>query len=72
MRTILLPLVATIAGIFRTRSALQLEILALRQQLAVLIRIEKKRPRVRLSDRLFMVAAMANLVSPESAGREQG
>ena len=53
MRTILLPLVATIAGIFRTRSALQLEILALRQQLAVLIRIEKKRPRVRLSDRLF-------------------
>ena len=35
MKTILVPLLATLAGLLRNRALLHLEILALRQQLAV-------------------------------------
>jgi putative transposase len=52
---LLLSLIAAARGFFRSRTAIALEILALRQQLAVL---KRKRPRPRLSplDRLFWTA----------------
>ena len=55
MKTILIPLLATFAGLLRSRAVLHLEILALRQQLAMVTAREHKRLRFRLSERLFWV-----------------
>ena len=55
MKTILIPLLATLAGLLRSRAVLHLEILALRQQLAMVTAKEHKRLRFRLSERLFWV-----------------
>ena len=55
MKTILRPLLATLAGIFRSRALLQLEILALRQQLAMITARDRKRLRFRRRERLFWV-----------------
>ena len=55
MKTILLPLLATLASIFRSRALLQLEILALRQQLAMITQRDRKRLRFRRRERLFWV-----------------
>ena len=55
MKTILRPLLATVAGIFRSRALLQLEILALRQQLAMITARDRKRLRFRRRERLFWV-----------------
>ncbi len=55
MKTILLPLLATLAGLLRNRAVLHLEILALRQQLAMLTHKDRKRLRFRLRERLFWV-----------------
>lgn len=54
MRTILFLLFATLRDTFRRRAALQLELLAQRQQLAVLTR-KTARPCLRSADRLFWV-----------------
>ena len=54
MRTILFLLFATLRDTFRRRAALQLELLAQRQQLAVLKR-KTARPCLRSADRLFWV-----------------
>ncbi len=55
MKTILIPLLATLAGLLRSRAVLHLEILALRQQLAMVTAREHKRLRFRLCERLFWV-----------------
>ncbi len=55
MRTVLVPLIYMVVASVRSRAALQLEILALRQQLAVLQHATPRRPRLRPADRLFWV-----------------
>jgi len=53
MRTVLIPLLHTLAAAVRSRAALHLEILALRQQLAVLNHTRPRRPHLRPVDRFF-------------------
>ena len=55
MKTVLLPLFATLTGLFRSRALLHLEILALRQQLATLATRNRRRPRTRHHERLFWI-----------------
>ena len=55
VRTIVIPLLHTLAAAFRSRAPLQLEILALRQRLAVLHHGRPRRPHLRLADRLFWI-----------------
>ena len=55
MKTILRPLLATLTGVFRSRALLHLEILALRQQLAMVTQRDRKRIRSRRRERLFWV-----------------
>jgi hypothetical protein len=55
MRTLLIPLLHTLAAAVRSRAALHLEILALRQQLAVLHYGGPKRSHLRPVDRFFWV-----------------
>ena len=55
MKTLLLPLLTTAAGLFRNRALLHLEILALRQQLAMIAERDCKRLRFRRRERLFWV-----------------
>ncbi len=55
MKTILRPLLATLAGLFRSRAVLHMEILALRQQLAMVTERDGKRLRFRRRERLFWV-----------------
>ncbi len=55
MKTIFLPLLATLAGFLRSRAVLHLEILALRQQLAMVAARDRKRLRFRRPERLFWV-----------------
>lgn len=52
MRTVGRAILSFFAAFFRTRAALQLEILALRHQLAVAQR-SVKRPRLKPADRIF-------------------
>jgi hypothetical protein len=51
----LTALFATLSLVFRSRSALQLEILALRHQIGVLQRATRKRPKLTPGDRLLWV-----------------
>jgi len=53
MKTLVLPLLATPAGLLRSRALLHLEIPALRQQLAMITNRERRRVRFRLRERLF-------------------
>jgi len=53
VRTVLIPLFWTVFNILHSRTALHLEILALRQQLAVLHHSGPKRPNLRPVDRFF-------------------
>jgi len=55
MKTILRPLLAILAGLLRSRAALHLELLALRQPLAMVIARDRKRLRFRRLERLFWV-----------------
>src|ERR1700747_3613258 len=48
-------LLATLSSIFRSRAALQLENLALRHQIGILLRSARKRPRLTPADRLLWV-----------------
>jgi hypothetical protein len=54
MLTILLTLLATLSSMFRTRADLELQNVALRQQIGVLGR-SRKRPKLTVADRLFWV-----------------
>ena len=55
MKTILLPLLTTVVGLLQSRAVLHLEVVALRQQLAMLTAGERKRPRYRRPERIFWV-----------------
>ena len=55
MRTIAFPVLSTLLGLFRSRSLLHLEILALRQQLAMVNRTPRKLLRFHWGQRLFWV-----------------
>jgi len=53
MRTVIIPVLHTLADAVRSRAALHLEIIALRQQLAVFHQGNSKRPHLRPVDRIF-------------------
>jgi len=55
MRTITLPVLCTLLGLLRSRTLLHLEVLALRQQLAMLNQKPRKRLRFHLGQRLLWV-----------------
>ena len=55
MRNVLKSIFAGLASTVRTRASLQMEILALRHQLVVLQRTNKKRLRLRTSDRILWI-----------------
>ena len=55
MKTILVPLLATLVDLLRSRASLHLEMLALRQQLAMVASRDNKRHRFRPSERIFWV-----------------
>ena len=55
MKTILDPLLTTLVDLLRSRALLHLEMLALRQQLAMVTSRDNKRHRFRLSERIFWV-----------------
>ena len=55
MKAILSSFVSTLRSCFRTRARMQMEVLALRHQLAVLQRRTNKRPSLRPADRLLWV-----------------
>jgi hypothetical protein len=55
MKTILLPSLATLASLLRSRAVLHLEILALRQQVAMVTARDRKRLRFRRPEHLFWV-----------------
>jgi putative transposase len=55
MKTILVPLITTLVDLLRTRASLHLEMLALRQQLAIVANRDNKRLRVRSGERIFWV-----------------
>lgn len=75
MLSVLSPFLTTLFSAFRSRAALQVEILALRHQIGVLRRSAKNRPKLTAADRLFwacLSGAWANwrsalvLVKPET------
>ncbi len=53
MLSVLCPFLLTLSSVFRSRTALQVEILALRHQIGVLRRSAKKRPKLTVVDRVF-------------------
>ncbi len=55
MKTILVPLLTTLVDLLRSRASLHLEMLALRQQLAMLASRDNKRLRFRPNERIFWV-----------------
>jgi len=55
MKTILVPLLTTLMDLLRSRASLHLEILALRQQLAMVASRDNKRHRFHTSERIFWV-----------------
>jgi len=55
MRTIALPVQSALLGLIQSRALLHLEILALRQQLAMVNQTPRKRPRFHWDQRLFWV-----------------
>jgi len=55
MLTAFLPAIVSIRSWFRTRASLQVEILALRHQVAVLKRSQRNRLRLKSLDRLLWV-----------------
>src|SRR5882724_9336176 len=55
MKTVLSSVLSMLRSCFQTRTSMQIEILALRHQLAVLQRRTKKRPSLRIADRFLWV-----------------
>ena len=53
MRTLLVSLLAPFCSCLRSRAAMHTEMLALRHQLAVLQRSNRRRPRLRVADRIL-------------------
>ena len=59
----LVPVLTTRLLFFRSRAALQVEILALRHQIGVLQRSAKKRPKLTVADRVFAVKSKSAEIS---------
>ena len=55
MKTILVPLLTTLVDLLRSQASLHLEMLALRQQLAMVASRDNKRLRFRPNERVFWV-----------------
>ena len=55
MKTILVPLFTTLVDLLRSRALLHLEMLALRQQLAMVANRDNKRHRFHTSEHIFWV-----------------
>ena len=55
MNILIIPLLATLVDLLRSRASLQLEMLSLRQQLATVANRDGKRFRFRQSERIFWV-----------------
>ena len=55
MKTIVVPLLATLVDLLRSRALLQLEVLALRQQLSLVAGRDRKRLSFHKSERIFLV-----------------
>ena len=55
MKTIAVPLLATLMDLLRSRASLHLEMLAMRQQLAMVADCDRKRLSFRPSERIFWV-----------------
>ena len=55
MKTVLMPIIETLIDVLRSRASLHLEMLALRQQLAMMADRDRKRLNFRPSERLFWV-----------------
>ena len=53
MLSVLSPFLSMLFSVFRSRAALQVEILALRHQIGVLRRSAKKRPKLTVVDRVL-------------------
>ncbi len=53
MKTIVVPLLATLMDLLRSRASLQLEVLALRQQLSLVADRDRKRLSFHKSERIF-------------------
>ena len=53
VKTVFMPLLDTLIDVLRSRASLQLELLALRQQLAMTADRDSKRLRFRQSERIF-------------------
>jgi hypothetical protein len=55
MKAVLSSVISMLRSCFQTRTSMQIELLALRHQLVVLQRRTKKRPNLRIADRLLWV-----------------
>ena len=55
MKTIVIPLLAMLKDLLRSRASLQLEVLALRQQLSLVADRDRKRLSFHKSERIFWV-----------------
>ena len=55
MKTIVAPLLTTLMDLLRSRASLQLEVLALRQQLSLVADRDRKRLSIHKSERIFWV-----------------
>ena len=58
MKTVLLPLLETLIDVLRSRASLHLEMLAMRQQLAMVAGGDRKRVSFRSSERIFLELGM--------------
>ena len=61
MKTVFLPILTTVVGLLQSRAVLHLEILALRQQLAVVTPGDRSRPRLRRRERISLGQALPPL-----------
>ena len=72
MKAVLSPFLFMLRSCFQTRASMQIEILALRHQLAVLQRRTNKRASLRTADRLLWVLLFAGMGAVAlSAGHRQ-
>src|ERR1700733_1213554 len=67
MLSVLCPFLLTLPSVFRSRTGLQVEILALQQQIGVLRRSTKKRPKLAVVDRVFWACLSGVWADWESA-----
>ena len=64
MKTVLVPLLETLIDILRSRASLHLEMLAMRQQLAMVADGDRKRLSFRPSERIILGLALSPVAQP--------